>query len=112
MSLSCPWLRGAAIGFFGLALLVACTGFLVALARAVQQSIPCACFGRLGRTSAGGREIGRGIALLAGSGSCVFTLAQRSDCVEAIAARLDLPASYERFVSGFASTPEWRPSTS
>jgi len=42
-------------------------GFLVALARAVQQSVPCACFGRLGRTAAGGREIGRGIALVAGS---------------------------------------------
>jgi len=56
------------LGFlFACALLVACVGFLVALARAVQQSVPCACFGRLGRTAAGGREIGRGIALVAGS---------------------------------------------
>jgi hypothetical protein len=56
------------LGFvFACALLVACAGFLVALARAVQQSVPCACFGRLGRTAAGGREIGRGIALVAGS---------------------------------------------
>ena len=55
-------------GFFGAcALLVACFGFLVALARAVQQSVPCACFGRLGRTAAGGREIGRGIALVGGA---------------------------------------------
>ena len=33
----------------------------------MQQSVPCACFGRLGRTAAGGREIGRGIALVAGA---------------------------------------------
>ena len=51
---------GATPGFgFACALLVACVGFLFALARAVQQSIPCGCFGRLGRTAAGGREIGR-----------------------------------------------------
>jgi hypothetical protein len=67
--------RGA-LGFaFAGALLVACTGFLVALARAVQQSIPCACFGRLGRTAAGGREIGRGIALVAGA---AFLVAHRA----------------------------------
>ena len=54
------------IGFvFACALLVACAGFLVALARAIQQSVPCACFGRLGRTAAGGREVARGIALVA-----------------------------------------------
>jgi hypothetical protein len=59
--------RGA-VGFvFACALLVACAGFLVALARAIQQSVPCACFGRLGRTAAGGREIARGIALVAGA---------------------------------------------
>jgi hypothetical protein len=56
------------IGFvFAGFLLVACAGFLLALARAVQQSVPCACFGRLGRTAAGGREIGRGIVLVAGA---------------------------------------------
>jgi len=56
------------VGFvFACALLVACVAFLVALARAVQQSVPCACFGRLGRTAAGGREIGRGIALVLGA---------------------------------------------
>jgi hypothetical protein len=59
--------RGA-VGFvFACALLVACAGFLVALARAIQQSVPCACFGRLGRTAAGGREIARGITLVAGA---------------------------------------------
>ena len=57
-----PW------GFaFACGMLVACAGFLVALARAVQQSVPCGCFGRLGRTAAGGREIGRATALLAGA---------------------------------------------
>ena len=52
---------------FACGMLVACAGFLVALARAVQQSVPCACFGRLGRTAAGGREVGRASALLAGA---------------------------------------------
>jgi hypothetical protein len=56
------------IGYvFACALLVACAGFLVALARAIQQSVPCACFGRLGRTAAGGREVARGIVLVAGA---------------------------------------------
>jgi hypothetical protein len=60
------------VGFvFACGLLVACTGFLAALSRAVQQSVPCACFGRLGRTAAGGREIGRAIALVAGAGFLV-----------------------------------------
>lgn len=64
-------LRGA-LGFgAACALLIACVGFLLALARAVRQSVPCACFGRLGRTAAGGREIGRGIVLVAGSGFLV-----------------------------------------
>jgi hypothetical protein len=59
--------RGS-VGFaFAGALLVACAGFLGALARAVQQSIPCACFGRLGRTAAGGREVGRGVVLVVGA---------------------------------------------
>jgi hypothetical protein len=59
--------RGS-IGFvFACALLVACAGFLAALTRAVQRSVPCACFGRLGRTAAGGREVGRGIVLVVGA---------------------------------------------
>src|SRR4051794_27841927 len=59
--------RGS-VGFaFAGALLVACAGFLGALARAVEQSIPCACFGRLGRTAAGGREVGRGVVLVVGA---------------------------------------------
>ena len=56
------------LGFpFACAVLVACTAFLVALGRAVQQSVPCACFGRLSRTAAGGREIGRALALVVGA---------------------------------------------
>ncbi len=64
-------LRGA-LGFgAACALLIACVGFLLALARAVQQSVPCSCFGRLGRTAAGGREIGRGIVLVGSAGFLV-----------------------------------------
>jgi hypothetical protein len=56
------------LGFpFACAVLIACTAFLVALGRAVQQSLPCACFGRLGRTAAGGREIARAVVLVLGA---------------------------------------------
>src|SRR5260370_24949751 len=75
-------LRGEIGFFFACAMLVACAGFLVALVRAVQRSIPCACFGRLGKTAAGGREIGRGITLVAGA---AFLLVHRA---------LDAGASY------------------
>ncbi|MBV8281259.1 MAG: hypothetical protein JO347_04245, partial [Candidatus Eremiobacteraeota bacterium] len=47
-------------------------------------------------------------ALLAGSGSCVFTLATEQHAIEALAARLDLPANYDRFVTAFAATPQWK----
>jgi 4-diphosphocytidyl-2-C-methyl-D-erythritol kinase len=46
--------------------------------------------------------------LLAGSGSCVFTLASQRETVEAIDARLDLRNGCESFVTAFASTPQWR----
>jgi hypothetical protein len=56
------------LGFpFACGVLIACTAFLVALGRAVQQSVPCACFGRLGRTAAGGREIARALVLVLGA---------------------------------------------
>ena len=67
--------RGAAGFLFACAAVVACAGFVAALLRAVQQSIPCACFGRLGRTAAGGREIARAIVLLGGA---VFLVVQRA----------------------------------
>src|SRR4051812_4581240 len=64
------------LGFpFACAVLIACTAFLVALGRAVQQSLPCACFGRLGRTAAGGREIARAIVLVLGAS---FLVAHRA----------------------------------
>ncbi|MDP9334992.1 MAG: hypothetical protein M3Q30_17020 [Actinomycetota bacterium] len=67
--------RGEPGFVFACALLVACAGFLAALARAVQQSVPCACFGRLGRTAAGGREIARGITLV---GAATFLVVHRA----------------------------------
>lgn len=67
--------RGTVGFLFAGAAVVACTAFVAALLRAVQQSVPCACFGRLGRTAAGGREIARAIVLLGGA---VFLLVQRA----------------------------------
>jgi hypothetical protein len=67
--------RGTAGFLFACAAVVACAGFVAALLRAVQQSVPCACFGRLGRTAAGGREIARALVLLGGA---VFLVVQRA----------------------------------
>ena len=58
------------------------------------------------------RAAGASNALLAGSGSCVFTLASDANAIDAIEARLDLPAAYVRFATALAPTPQWRPSTS
>ncbi len=55
------------------------------------------------------RAAGAKRALLAGSGSCVFTLAPELATIEAIDERLDLPPRYQRLTSTFAATPEWRP---
>jgi 4-diphosphocytidyl-2-C-methyl-D-erythritol kinase len=49
--------------------------------------------------------------LLAGSGSCLFTLAPERESLDAIATRLDLERGCDSFVTSFASTPQWRPST-
>ncbi|MBV8531470.1 MAG: 4-(cytidine 5'-diphospho)-2-C-methyl-D-erythritol kinase [Candidatus Eremiobacteraeota bacterium] len=46
-------------------------------------------------------------ALLAGSGSSVFTLAPHRSAIDAIDGRLDLPPTFERFATVFASTPQW-----
>lgn len=54
------------------------------------------------------RRAGAGHALLAGSGSCVFALARTSAEIARIEARLDLPASFQRFAAPFAATPAWR----
>jgi len=53
--------------------------------------------------AAGARNV-----LLAGSGSCVFTLASERAQAEAVRERLDLPREYQRFTTAFAATPQWR----
>jgi 4-diphosphocytidyl-2-C-methyl-D-erythritol kinase len=47
-------------------------------------------------------------ALLAGSGSAVFTLERDAGAVGSIARRLDLDESYARFETAFAPTQNWR----
>lgn len=54
------------------------------------------------------REAGARNALLAGSGACVFTLAESRERLEALASRLQLPDDYLRFSTRFAQTPQWR----
>ncbi len=53
------------------------------------------------------RAAGAGRALLAGSGSCVFTLAPDLAGIERIVERLRLPGTFERFVTRFGDTPDW-----
>jgi 4-diphosphocytidyl-2-C-methyl-D-erythritol kinase len=62
----------------------------------------------IGAAIAALRSAGATNALLAGSGSCVFTLAEQRAHLESVAQRLDLPPTYERFITAFASTPQWR----
>jgi 4-diphosphocytidyl-2-C-methyl-D-erythritol kinase len=54
------------------------------------------------------REAGASNALLAGSGSCVFTLAPDSEAIATIARALGLPDDYQTFVTQFAGAPDWR----
>jgi 4-diphosphocytidyl-2-C-methyl-D-erythritol kinase len=54
------------------------------------------------------RRAGATNALLAGSGSCVFTLAPQRAQIDTILARLDLSPEYERYPTAFAATPQWR----
>ena len=53
------------------------------------------------------RDAGAANALLAGSGSAVFTLAPDARTIEEIDARLDLDASYARFRTAFAHGRSW-----
>ena len=53
------------------------------------------------------RAAGASNALLAGSGSCVFTLAADAQRIAGIDERLELPEKYERFATRFATTPQW-----
>ncbi len=54
------------------------------------------------------RSAGARKAVLAGSGSCVFALARDARELAALAARLNLPPTFARFETRFASTPAWR----
>lgn len=54
------------------------------------------------------RAAGARNALLAGSGSCVFTIAPDPQPIAAIDRALALDATYLRFVTAFAATPAWR----
>lgn len=54
------------------------------------------------------RAAGATNALLAGSGSSVFTLADERATIERIAEGLALPRDYRRYVTAFAATPDWR----
>jgi 4-diphosphocytidyl-2-C-methyl-D-erythritol kinase len=47
-------------------------------------------------------------ALLAGSGSCVFTICPDRERVERIRDNLALASTYERYTTAFAATPDWR----
>ncbi|MFY9886463.1 MAG: 4-(cytidine 5'-diphospho)-2-C-methyl-D-erythritol kinase [Candidatus Cybelea sp.] len=46
--------------------------------------------------------------LLAGSGSCVFTICPDRERIERIRDNLALASTYERYATAFAATPEWR----
>ena len=56
------------------------------------------------------RAAGARNALLAGSGSSVFSLERDRAKADAIVAALPLDDSYERFATAFAATPDWRSS--
>ena len=55
------------------------------------------------------RAAGASNAILAGSGSCVFTLASDRAQIDRVLERLALPPSYERFATAFATASQWRP---
>jgi 4-diphosphocytidyl-2-C-methyl-D-erythritol kinase len=55
------------------------------------------------------RRAGASNAMLAGSGSCVFTLSPEAGTIDAIARSLQLADGYQTFITRFASTGEWRP---
>lgn len=65
----------------------------------------------VGSTLAALRHAGASNALLAGSGSCVFTLSPDAGTVATIARSLELGDDYETFVTRFASAEQWRAST-
>jgi 4-diphosphocytidyl-2-C-methyl-D-erythritol kinase len=54
------------------------------------------------------RSAGAANAVLAGSGSCVFTLASDASTLERIERALSLDPAYLRFPTAFGATPAWR----
>ena len=72
------------------------------------QEVAIAMAAPIGQSLEALRAAGARNALLAGSGSCVFSLAPDRATIERIAERLALPAAYDRFVTAFAQTPDWR----
>ena len=54
------------------------------------------------------REAGAGNVLLAGSGSCVFTLAPERQRIDALCEQASLPKSYRRYTTRFAKALQWR----
>ena len=54
------------------------------------------------------RAAGASNALLAGSGSCVFTVSPNAAAIRAAAARLALPPEYQSWVTAFAASEQWR----
>ncbi|MBV8582530.1 MAG: 4-(cytidine 5'-diphospho)-2-C-methyl-D-erythritol kinase [Candidatus Eremiobacteraeota bacterium] len=55
------------------------------------------------------RSAGAKKALLSGSGSCVFTLAESRSAIDRIASKLSLPDGFQTYQTEFAATPQWRP---
>ncbi len=71
------------------------------------ESLVCARAPEIGAALAALRAAGASNAMLAGSGSCVFTLTPDRHRLESIGERLELPPEYERFACAFDATPEW-----
>jgi 4-diphosphocytidyl-2-C-methyl-D-erythritol kinase len=67
-----------------------------------------ASFPEIARTAAALERSGASVALLSGSGSCIFTLFEDEEAARACAARVD-PAAYAQiFVAPFHHDPAWR----
>jgi 4-diphosphocytidyl-2-C-methyl-D-erythritol kinase len=54
------------------------------------------------------RDAGANNAMLAGSGSCVYTISPEATTIAAIARALRLAENYDPFVTRFADAPDWR----
>lgn len=54
------------------------------------------------------RDAGANNAMLAGSGSCVYTISPEATTIAAIASALSFARGYDTFVTRFADAPDWR----